>query len=60
MYYIVNYDRFWRHPEIFTDKEFHKAKKAWKELNDPRAIIEHYGHDYRRNVVWPKRRQYKK
>ena len=52
MYYIVDYDAFWRHPEIFT--KFHSARTEFFKLKNNRAIIEHYDHEYKRKVVWPK------
>jgi hypothetical protein len=52
MYLIVNYDRFWRHEEIFSD--FNKAKRIYNKINDQYAVIEYYSKEYRRKVVWPK------
>lgn len=54
MYYIVNYDAFWRHPVIFTD--FHDARNEFFKLKDNHSIIEHYDNNYKRKVVWPKKR----
>ena len=50
MYFIVNYDLFWKHPQTF--KTFNEAFKEYKNLGDENSMIEYYGPGYKRQLVW--------
>lgn len=53
MYLIVNYEKFWKHPNIFY--KFNNAFMVYELLEeDPNNIIEYYDENYNREIVWKK------
>lgn len=52
MYFIVNYQKFWKYPNLFHN--FIDAFMNYELLNDPENIIEYYDENYNRQIVWQK------
>ena len=56
MYYVVNYD--WNdNYGCFTD--FSGAIQKYKKLADSNNVIEFFDKNYRRKIVWPKKKMKK-
>lgn len=52
MYIIVNYDRFWKHDRAYSC--FLDAFMRYELFGDDTNVIEYYGDNYERQVVWSK------
>ena len=50
MYLIVDYESFYRYPDIVYN--FNDAFLIYESLNSPKSIIEYYDENYNRQIVW--------